>query len=168
MSKVDWITWNTNPEEILNPDKVLTEIELLFRDYNMYMNAVVYESINHEMKFGGLDENSLTIQGINPAHNKANEIVTKINNIKEEMEQLKSIIRRDLVYQKIIEKQQLIDCLEDKMEEEEKKLENTLLVKEKINPKNSYISLEEVEDIIELTRERIRRIKEKLERAKEI
>ena len=50
MAKVDWITWKTDPSEIINPNTISNKIADIYQDYNCYMNSTVYEGLNHEIK----------------------------------------------------------------------------------------------------------------------
>ena len=168
MARVDWITWKTEKNEIINPSKLLDEITDLFSNYNVYMNSVVSENIQYEMNRGALDQNSISIVGDSPANRKATEIMTRINTIKQLMEHLKQEIYQNAEDQKKIEKEQLIECLEDKIEEEELKRENTIALSNRLQEDNSYITKQEVQDIIDITTDRINRLKERLEIARSI
>lgn len=168
MSKVDWINWKTDPKEIINPDKIIEKIEDDFQNYNCYMNAVVYEGIKHEIEYGGLDKLSLNIMGVSPANEKAMDILNQIDEIKSIMDNLKREVSRYTKTQKEIEKEQLIQSIEAKIEEEEKILHNTNKLNERINSNNPIISKQRVEEIIEITKERIKKLQERLELAKQI
>ena len=37
MAKVDWITWNTDSADIINPDKVVEKILEIYQDFNSYI-----------------------------------------------------------------------------------------------------------------------------------
>ncbi len=167
MALVDWITWKTDPKEIINPDEIITNLEDKYRDYHIYMNSVVKESISHEVQFGGLSQDSLFVAGESPAYDEANIILKQIEEIRFKMDQFKQQVLNDANYQKEIEKQQLITCIEEKIQEEENILNNTINFKNKIQ-NNAYISVSEVEDIIEITKKRINRLKERLDMAKQI
>ena len=39
MSKADWITWKTDPKEIINPEKLIEEIEEYYQNYESTMNS---------------------------------------------------------------------------------------------------------------------------------
>ena len=56
MSKVDWITWKTNPKEIINPNIIVENIENNFSDYNEYMSPLIYDQIKNEIENGILKE----------------------------------------------------------------------------------------------------------------
>lgn len=168
MARVDWITWKTNTNEIINPDKVIQKISDKFQNYTSYMNSVVYESIDSEIEKGGLDQLSLNVMGNSPANEKAITILNSINEIENIIETLKNQIYDAVVEQKKMEKQQLIDAIEEKIKSEEKILNNTLAVKEKINSANSIISNKKVTDMIDISTERLNRLKERLELAKSL
>ena len=168
MARVDWITWKTEKNEIINPTKILDEITDLFSNYNVYMNSVVSENIQYEISRGALDQNSISILGESPANRKATEIMTRINIIKQLMNHFKQEVYQNAEDQKQIEKEQLIECIEAKIKEEELKKENTIALSNRLKESNSYITKQEVEDIIEITTDRINRLKERLEIARSI
>ena len=144
MSKVDWINWKTEPKEIMNPDKFIDNVNEKFQEYNCYMNSVVYEGINHELQKGGLGKESLNIFGVSPANEKAVDILKKID------------------------KSQLIQAIEEKIAEEEKKKSNTSSLREKLTGNVNVVSEKQVNEILEITEERIRQLKNRLEQAKSI
>ena len=168
MAKVDWITWKTDISEIINPDKILENLNDLFNDYNCYMNSVVYEELNHEVTVGGLDKYSLNIVGTSPANETALNILNRIDGIKTTIENLKNKVYNSAVEQKNIEKQQLINCIEEKILEEEKILSNTVSLRERISTNTEIVDINTVNDIIEITNEKINKLKERLELAKSI
>ena len=168
MAKVDWITWKTDISEIINPDKILENLNDLFNDYNCYMNSVVYEELNHEVTVGGLDKYSLNIVGTSPANETALNILNRIDDIKTAIENLKNKVYNSAVDQKEIEKKQLISCIEEKILEEEKILSNTVSLRERISTSTEIIDINTVNDIIEVTNEKINKLKERLELAKSI
>jgi len=168
MARVDWISWKTEPKEIINPDKIVEELVELFSNYHVYMNSVVSENIQYEVKKGALDYNSINILGESPANHKAEEIINRIQNIRLMMDQFKKDIYLNALEQKKIEKEQLIECIEEKLREEELKKDNIIALSNRIQDDNSYITKKEVEDIIEIEIDRINRLKERLELAKSI
>ncbi len=165
MAKVDWITWKTDPNEIINPNKEIEKISERISDSNNYMNDIICESINHEMKSGGLDHDSLNIVGVSPAYEKANDIVKITNNIKYLLSKLNTEIYTSIQSQKRIEKSQLIEAIEKKIEEEQKILETTNILKDKISLGSNVVDIQEVLNIISITEEKIKRLNERLERA---
>ena len=168
MSKVDWITWKTNPSEIINPDKTVEKLSDRFQDYHTYMTTTVYEGIKQEVEKGGLSKASFDIAGVSPANENAIKILNTIDEIKATMNNLKEIIEDQANKQKEIEKEQLIEAIEEKIKEEEKILENTEKLKERLTEENTLITISEVNDMIDNNKERIRRLAERLEAAKAI
>ena len=118
MSKVDWITWKTNPEEIIKPNSLEDKITDEYNNYSSYMYPNIYENIRNEVLNGGLDKQSLNILGESPANEMAINILNNIDEIKSIIENLKTQINEELNEQKGIEKKQLINDLEDKILEE--------------------------------------------------
>lgn len=118
MSKVDWITWKTNPEEIIKPNSLEDKITDEYNNYSSYMYPNIYENIRNEVLNGGLDKQSLNILGESPANEMAINILNNIDEIKSIIENLKTQINEELDEQKGIEKKQLINDLEDKILEE--------------------------------------------------
>ena len=168
MSKVDWITWKTNPSDIINPEKIMEKLSDRFQDYHTYMTATVYEGVKHEVEKGGLDKASFDIAGISPANENAIKILNTIDEIKTTMNNLKEEISEQAKEQKKIEKEQLIEAIEEKIKEEEKILENTEKLKARLTEENTLITISEVNDMIDNNKERIRRLAERLEAAKAI
>ena len=74
MSKVDWITWKTNPKDIINPDIIVNNIQDNFQNYNSYMNPVVYEQIKHEINTGILGKDKMIFMSDTPVNEMALEI----------------------------------------------------------------------------------------------
>lgn len=118
MSKVDWITWKTDSNEIINPDKLTDKINDLYTDFNSYMNPVIYENIKYETINGGLDKASINIMGVTPANEMAINILNNIDDIKSTLENIKLQVENSASEQKEIEKNQLINAIEEKIEEE--------------------------------------------------
>lgn len=168
MAKVDWITWKTDTTEIINPNDIIDKIDEIYEDYNCYMNSIVYEGLKHELTKGGLDPDSLNIVGISPANEYANTIMNRIENIKTTYENLKQKIYINVSDQKQLEKQQLIEAIENKIEEENRILDNTNTLKDKIIKSNNVLDINEVESIIEVTQDKITKLKERLERARSL
>ena len=78
MNKLDWITWKTEENELINVKEVISNLVLKFQDYNSYMNPVVYESIKYELSNGGLRKECFVIDGRSPATEVANKIISDI------------------------------------------------------------------------------------------
>ena len=168
MAKVDWITWKTDTDEIINTDKSTTTINTLIDDSSKYINDIVYESINHEIKSGGLDTDSLNIVGTSPAYERANKILNITTNIKEDLESLKVDISQYIQDQHEIEKQQLTEAIQKKIDEETKILETTNILKDKLSLGSNVVNMQEVLNIISVTEEKIKKLQERLEKAKSL
>ena len=84
------------------------------------------------------------------------------------MNNLTNTIKYSTEEQKKTEKNDLIVAIEEKIAEEKKILENTELLKSRITSSNQVVSLEEVEEIIKMSHDKINRLQEKLELAKNI
>ena len=96
MSKVDWITWKTNPEEIIKPNSLEDKITDEYNNYSSYMYPNIYENIRNEVLNGGLDKQSLNILGESPANEMAINILNNIDEIKSIIENLKTQINEEL------------------------------------------------------------------------
>lgn len=166
MAKVDWITWKTNPEEIINPEKVLRQIQENYQKYNSYMNPLVYEQIKYEINKGGLGKESLDIMGITPANEMALGIIDKIDEIKNVFDNLQEEIMDAVTEQKSIEKAQLIKAIEEKKANECQLLDSVIndeAVRNHITDIGGSI-----EDVIYLLNYRINKLNERLEIAKSL
>lgn len=168
MPKVDWITWKTEEKDIVNPNKELEKIEDQYQNYHVYMNSVVTEGIKSEMVNGGLDPLSLNLIGTSPANEKAKEILKEIEEIQIEYESLKKKIEDSLNNQKRTEKEQLIEALDHKIIEEERILNNTISLRDRINQSGIPENIQKLrlDDIIEDSNNRINQLKERLDRIK--
>lgn len=166
MSKVDWITWKTNPEDIINPDIIVNNIQDNFQNYNTYMNPVVYEQIKHEMYNGVLGKDKIVFMKDTPVNEMAQDIISKIENIKITIDNLLLSVRESAEEQKQIEKQQLIEEIEKKIEVEQDNL-NQFTTSEVMQQR--IIAMGGLpEDIINILEDRINKLKERLEVAKSI
>ena len=168
MAKVDWITWNTDSDDIINPDKVVEKILEIYQDFNSYIQSNIYEIVKKETQIGGLDKTSISLYGESPAFEKAIKILNQIDEISFIMNNLTNTIKYSIEEQKKLEKNDLIKAIEEKIAEEKKILENTELLKSRITSSNQVVSLEEVEEIIKMSHDKINRLQEKLELAKNI
>ena len=166
MSKVDWITWKTNRNEIINPGNIYDDINIEIEECNNIINKIE-EVLYTEMNNGGLDSSTLSIMGTSPAKEKAMKILSNISELRLMEEKLKNNIYNSAIEQKKEEKEQLIRSIEKKLLEEENILNNKLSIKEKMINSN-YTSNREIENIIDISNERIRSLKEKLDLAKEL
>ena len=156
MSKVDWITWKTDPNEIINPDKIDEEISDYFHNYDSYMNTMIYEQLRSEMNRGGLTKDAFNVSGISPAHEMTVEIINAIDEIKQTMKNLQDNVREVTTNQKEVEKKQLIKEIEEKIESRKGIQEQ--MTKMGDNP----------EDIIYIINDRIKKLTERLEIAKSL
>jgi len=168
MAKVDWITWNTDSKDIINPNNVVEKIQEIYKDYNNYIHSNIYEIIKKETQTGGLDKTSISLYGESPAYQKAIKILNIIDEISLIMTNFTNTIKYSTEEQKKIEKNDLIESIEYKIAEEKKILENTEYLKSRISSSNQVVSLEEVEEIIKISHDKINRLQEKLELAKNI
>lgn len=166
MSKVDWINWKTDPKEIISPDKIDEKITELFKNYNTYMNPVVYEQIKYEANKGGLTKEALNIMGESPSNKMAIEILERIDEIKQIMIVLKQEIIDLAEEQKQTEKSQLISEIKKKIRKEEK-LKKNIQTSEEL--KNHIVSMgEKPDEIIYIINDRIEKLKERLDLAESL
>lgn len=168
MGKVDWITWNTDSRDIINPDKTVEKILEIYQDYNNYIQSNIYEIIKKETQIGGIDKASINLYGESPAYEKAIKILNQIDEISLIMNNFINNIKSSTEEQKKLEKNDLIKAIEDKIAEEKKILDNTELLKSRISMSNQVVSIEEVEEIIKISHDKINRLQERLEIAKNI
>ena len=166
MAKVDWITWKTDIKEIINPDEIARAIKEKIDSYNLYLDSQVYKELNSEITSGGLEKASFDIMGMSPANENANKIIDNIESSKQVINKLYTKIVKNLEEQKEIEKKQLITAIEEKIQEEKKKLENTQTLQSKLTTDISYISSKEVNDVVDITNEKINVLMERLNMAK--
>lgn len=166
MAKVDWITWKTDPKELLNVEDMENKLNEYFQDYNTYMNPVVYEQIKHEVNFGGLDKESLCIMGNSPANEMGNDILNCIDEIKTIYNSLKEKIIEQTKNQRESEKKQLIAALEEKIKSEEQLLNKTITSEGQKD--NAEFIEKSPEEIVEIIKDRIVKLNERLEIAKSI
>ena len=163
MAKVDWITWKTNIKEIINPEQELEEINNNIHKLNNIINQDIYVNVNREKLDGGLNEKSLNLNGISPSSIKTDKILKKLEVVLDDLLKLQNKVKKQAFEQKEIEKEQLANCIKEKIEEQEKVLENTENIKaESISQNTDAVSIKELDDILEVTGERIRILKEKL------
>ena len=166
MSNIDWITWKTNPKELLNVESIEDKLIECFQEYNTYMNPVVYEQIKHEVYFGGLDKESLSIMGITPANEMGIDILNCIDEIKTIYNSLKEKIIEQTKNQRESEKKQLIAALEEKIKSEEQLLNKTITSEGQKD--NAEFIEKSPEEIVEIIKDRIVKLNERLEIAKSI
>lgn len=157
MAKVDWITWKTDPKDIIDPKIVEEKIDEYYQNYNTYINPVVYEGIKHEVLNGGLDKASLNIIGYSPANESAINILNDIDEIKSIIENIKREVVNSAEEQRQVEKLQLIEAIKNKIIQQEEMKEISI----RKDPK-------EAAEITEFFKERIRRLEERLAIAKSL
>ena len=165
MAKVDWITWKTNTDEIIDPNKIEQAISSKFNDYNRFMNTIIYEQIKSDSKNGGLDKESIVINDSSTAHEQVNKILNRIENVKTKYNMLINSIKNNANEQKEIEKNQLIEILENKIKEEKVNLEminNNLVIHDELLCKMSK------EECITEIKRRITELEERLNKVKEL
>ena len=166
MSKVDWITWKTNPKEIINPNIIEDNINNNFQNYNTYMNPVVYEQIKHEINSGILGKDKMISMYDAPVNEISLEILSKIDEIKTVIDNLIVNVKKSTEEQKQIEKQQLVDEIETKIKKEQKTL-NSVKVNE--NMQNKIINMGgNPNDVVYIIEDRINKLKERLETARSL
>ena len=160
MAKVDWITWKTDPSEIINPKIVEEKIDELFRNYYNYMKPYVYDEIKKEILKGGLSEEAYVVSNSSPLNNSAIEILDKISEIEETFENLKSSVSSTLLEQKQIEKVQLKNSINDKIKSEmelKKHIENNDNIKSNISLLGNH-----PDEIVSIIDDRLNRLNNKL------
>lgn len=164
MSKVDWITWKTNPKEIINPNIIEDNIQESFNNYNEYMSPLIYDQIKYEIDKGILGKESLIIIGDTPLNKIAVDILNKIDEIKLTIENLQKSAKNSSEVQKQIEKQQLITEINNKIEHEKETL-NQVLTNENVQ-QHIIKSGGLPEEVVYILEYRINKLKERLEMAK--
>lgn len=161
MSKVDWITWKTNPKEIINPNIIEDNIQESFNNYNEYMNPLIYDQIKHEIDKGILGKESLKIVGDTPLNKIATDIISKIDEIRLTIENLQKSAKNSSEIQKQIEKQQLITEINNKIEYEKATLKQVMTnesVQQHIIKSGGL-----PEEVVYILEDRINKLKERLE-----
>ena len=167
MASVDWITWKIGAKELINSEQIE---EVLTKKANVFNNSInnVYNSIKIETEKGGLNKESLSINGESPSNIAANKILKRIENIKVLMDKFNNKISTQVAEQKKIEKEQLITAIEEKIDEQERILQNTMSLRNRISTNNQVVDINDVNAIINVTNEKIAMLKERLEKAKAI
>ena len=161
MSKVDWITWKTNPKEIINPNIIEDNIQDSFNNYNEYMNPLIYDQIKHEIDKGILGKESLKIVGDTTLNKIATDIISKIDEIRLTIENLQKSAKKSSEIQKQIEKQQLITEINNKIEYEKATLKQVMTnesVQQHIIKSGGL-----PEEVVYILEDRINKLKERLE-----
>ncbi len=161
MSKVDWITWKTSPNEIINPQEINDTIDRLFENYNTYMNPIVYENLKMEILKGGLSQDAFCVNGRSPSNEMAIDILKKIEEIKKTIVKLQQSILEVSLEQKNIEKQQLLMAIQEKIQSE-KSLINRIQSNRSIQSNISQMGSSS-QDIIDIANDRIHKLEQKKE-----
>lgn len=167
MSKVDWINWKTNPKEIINPEKIDDFIQECFQNYNTYATPVIYEQLKYETTKGGLTKEAFQISNLAPANEMALDIMKQLDEIKDVIYDLQKSVRKATEEQKKIEKEQLIEALEEKIKKEKMLLDNI----NNNNPevKQYFLNIgESLDDASYIIRERIIILEERLDSVKSL
>ena len=160
MAKVDWITWKTDPSEIINPKLVNEKIDELFLNYDNYMKPSIYDEIKKEIIEGGLSEGAYSIADSNPINTLAVDILGKIDDIESTVEKIKNSITNTLIEQKESEKEQLISAVREKILIEEE-LKRRIETNE--NVRTNIMALgNDPDDIIDIINDRLNRLNSKL------
>jgi hypothetical protein len=149
MAKVDWITWKTYPSEIINPQMIVDKLEGLFENYNTYMNPIVYETMKAEILNGGLSPFAFQISGQSPSNELAIQIIKKIEDIKNTYYELNTVVNAITTEQKEIEKRQLVDAIDEKINSE-RNVQNETKDEEMIHTiQNNIKKLQTKKDVVE-------------------
>ena len=160
MAKVDWITWKTDPSEIINPKLVNEKIDELFLNYDNYMKPSIYDEIKKEIIEGGLSEGAYSIADSNPINTLAVDILGKIDDIESTVEKIKNSITNTLIEQKESEKEQLISAVREKILIEEE-LKRRIETNENVRA-NIMALGNDPDDIIDIINDRLNRLNSKL------
>ena len=144
MAKVDWITWKTETNEIIDSEKVNNTLNKSVTDMNSILDTV-YNNVKTEVDKGGLDTESLNLNGESPSNVVANKVLKNIEDIRTIINRLNNKVNNQVLEQKKIEKEQLISSIEEKIKEQENILSNTDNTREKI--KMLYERLEKAKAI---------------------
>ena len=167
MAKVDWITWKTEPKELINLEKVEASLINKLLELNNITNGIS-DTIKVEIEKGGLSKESLTLKNESPNNVMANKILKELDNIRTMSDKLSNKIRNQVASQKELEKEQLITVIEEKIDEQEKILQNTMSLRDRISTSNNVVNIDDVNSIITATNEKITMLKERLNKAKAI
>ena len=57
MAKVDWISWKTETDEIINPEKIFEEVSTIYNEFKNNIDKEVKSKLLDEIANGGLNEN---------------------------------------------------------------------------------------------------------------
>lgn len=167
MAKVDWITWKTNTDEIINIEKVNNLLDKDIADLNNIIDNV-YDNIKSEVDKGGLNSDSLSLNGESPSNVMANNILNNITEIRTIINNLSNKMSNQVLEQKKIEKEQLVTTIEEKIKEQERILENTELLRNRISAGSDVVNMNDVNNVISSTKEKLEMLYDRLEKAKAI
>ena len=164
MKKIDWITWKTEESELINPNEIVDKLTDIFKDYNSYMNPVVYEGIKYETINGGLNKEALIIDNRSPATEVANKIMSDIEEVKELINSLINSVKEDAIEQRKIETKYLILQIEEKIEQDKELIKNSKEAQLKYVNTSLSDTSESIQVVIDITQERINLLAKKIER----
>lgn len=164
MKKLDWITWKTLESELINPDEIEDKLKDIYKEYNSYMNPVVYETVKYEIDNGGLHKNAFIINHRSPANEVGNKIISDIEEVKELVDKLIKSVKEDAIEQRKIEIKILIKKIEEKIEKDKKLIENSKEAQKKYTDTSLYEASNSIQGVINITQERIDLLTKKIER----
>ena len=96
MAKVDWITWKTEPKELINLEKVEASLINKLLELNNITNGIS-DTIKVEIEKGGLSKESLTLKNESPNNVMANKILKELDNIRTMSDKLSNKISYQMV-----------------------------------------------------------------------
>ena len=166
MAKVDWISWRTDPSEIVNPSRIEKKILDCFQNYHVYMKNFVSEEIRNDTFVGGLSKESYIVSGSSPLYSKAEEILNQIEELDGEIQTFQKELRRALEEQKSYEKERLIQAISNKIVESEDDLQRAM--EGRIVENDILLVGMSRDDFIFSLKEQIEKLNEKLEVAKSL
>lgn len=160
---LDWITWKTNVEELINPQDIIEEIEEEYINYNVHMNPLIYEEIKYEVLNGGLDNKSFILSDATPIHSLSIETLNKIDSIRDKFEDLKNRIALKLNNIRSLEKEKLLLEINNKLKKEQSLVNNSNTAIEKYKSMNQLEMVESLNNIINISNKKIKELTEKKE-----
>lgn len=164
MGNLEWITWKTEEDELINPVAIVNKLKEIYTDYNSYMNPVVYEGIKHEIDKGGLNKEAFTIDGRSPATDVANKIISDIEEVKDLINSFIEKVEEDAIIQRKMEIKKLISKIEEKIQKDKKLIENSKNAQLKYNETSLSEASNSIQVVIEITQKRIDFLTKKIER----
>lgn len=160
---LDWITWKTNVEELINPQDIIEKIEEEYINYNVHMNPLIYEEIKYEVLNGGLDNKSFILSDATPIHSLSIETLNKIDSIRDKFEDLKNRIALKLNNIRSSEKEKLLLEINNKLKKEQSLVNNSNTAIEKYKSMNQLEMVESLNNIINVSNKKIKELTEKKE-----